>query len=97
MILENALIATTSMLTGIIIGTLFSKIFYFIVTKLIDINIHFGVNFKSYLYTIVFFTTINLIVILKSCIVVSSYKIINLLKNQRMADRNFMVIFILEF
>ncbi|WP_242944124.1 FtsX-like permease family protein [Clostridium botulinum] len=89
LILENTLISSTSILTGLIIGTLFSKIFYFIVMKIIDINIHFGVNLKIYLYTLVFFAAINVIVILKSCIVVSRYKIINLLKDERIADRNF--------
>lgn len=88
MILENTLVAVSSILGGLIFGTLFSKIFYFVVQKIIKDNINFSVNLKSYLYSIIFFGLINIFIILKSCISVALYKIINLLKSERKADRN---------
>ena len=87
-ILENILISITSILTGIAIGTCFSKIFYFIISEIINIKIDFSVNIKSYLYTIIFLGSVNLIMIFKSCIFVPINQIINLLKAERREEKN---------
>ncbi|ADL50081.1 FtsX-like permease family protein [Clostridium cellulovorans] len=89
-VLENILITAGSILVGLAMGTLFSKIFYCIVLKITDLNIDFSMNLKSYLYTIVFLGSINLIMILKSCVFVPVYQIIELLKAEHRADYNFM-------
>lgn len=90
MILENTLVAASSILGGLTFGTLFSKIFYFLVQKIIKSDIVFSINLKSYIYSIIFFGLINILIILKSCISVALYKIINLLKSERKADSNLM-------
>lgn len=88
-ILENILISVISILTGLALGTCFSKIFYFIITKIINVNIDFSVNIKSYLYTLIFLGSVNLVMILKSCIFVPFNEIINLLKAERREEKNF--------
>ncbi|MBZ9635477.1 FtsX-like permease family protein [Clostridium sp. FP1] len=80
MVFENALIAIVSIFSGLILGTIFSEGFYFIIAKIIG-NIDLSINFKSYIYTMIFFVGINMILILKSYISLAHYKIIKLLKN----------------
>ena len=87
-ILENILISVTSILTGLVFGTCFSKIFYFIISEIIDAKIDFSLNIKSYLYTIIFLGSVNLIMIFKSCIFVPINQIINLLKAERREEKN---------
>ena len=87
MVFENILIAIASILSGLLLGTIFSKGFYFIVGKIIG-NIDLSINLKSYIYTMIFFVGINIILILKSYILLTHYKIIELLKNGKLADKN---------
>lgn len=87
MVFENILIAIASILSGLLLGTIFSKGFYFIVGKIIG-NIDLSINLKSYIYTMIFFMGINIILILKSYILLTHYKIIELLKNGKLADKN---------
>ncbi|WP_341465785.1 ABC transporter permease [Clostridium saccharobutylicum] len=88
-LLENIIIAIISVLVGLFLGTCLSKVFYFVVSQLANLKIDFSINLKSYLYTIVFLSLVNLIMILKSCIFIPLYQIINLLKAQHKADNNF--------
>ncbi|GCD10615.1 ABC transporter permease [Clostridium tagluense] len=87
MVFENALIAIVSIFSGLILGTIFSEGFYFIIAKIIG-NIDLSINLKSYIYTMIFFVGINMILILKSYISLAHYKIIELLKNGKLADKN---------
>jgi len=89
MLFENSLIWLFSLLTGLVSGTLFSRLFYFLISKLVDIKgIPFSASFESYLYTIIFFTVIYILVIIINFIAISNYEIISLLKESRKADRN---------
>lgn len=57
MFLENSLIGLCSLATGLISGTVFSKLFYVLVSKIIDLKgIDFTISYRSYLFTVVFFT-----------------------------------------
>ncbi|MBU3201628.1 ABC transporter permease [Clostridium estertheticum] len=87
MVFENILIVIASILSGLLLGTIFSKGFYFIVGKIIG-NIDLSINLKSYIYTMIFFVGINMLLILKSYILLTHYKIIELLKNGKLADKN---------
>lgn len=89
MLFENCLIWFFSLLTGLVSGTLFSKIFYFLILKILDIKeIAFFVSFESYLYTIIFFTIIYIFVILSNFLLIINYEIVSLLKESRKADKN---------
>jgi len=89
MLFENSLIWFFSLLTGLVSGTLFSGLFYFLISKLVDVKeIPFSALFESYLYTVIFFTVIYVLVIFINFIVISNYEIVSLLKETRKADRN---------
>jgi len=91
MFLENGLIAIFTLLTGLVSGTIFSKLFYVLIIKIIDVNgIPFSISIKSYIYTIVFFTVLYLLVIIKGVIESFRYEIISLLKATRKQDNNFL-------
>lgn len=89
--LENGSIAIVSLLTGLLSGTIFSKLFYVLIIKIIDVNgIPFSISIKSYIYTMIFFTSIYLLVIIKGVIESFGYEIIILLKSTRKQDNNFL-------
>lgn len=91
MLLENGLIAIFSLLTGLVSGTIFSKLFYQLIIKIIDVNgIPFSISIESYLYTTIFFTVLYCLVIMKGFIDSFRYEIINLLKATRKKDNNFL-------
>ena len=85
---ENLLMSVSSCITGLLTGTIFAKLFYIIILKIIDLNIDFSINLKSYIYSSSFFMGINLIIIIKNCITIPRCEIIKLLKSQRAADNN---------
>ena len=91
MLLENGLIALFSLFTGLVSGTIFSKLFYLLIIKIIDVNgISFSISINSYLYTIIFFTALYSLVIIKGFIDSFRYEIISLLKATRKEDNNFL-------
>ncbi|APC39431.1 FtsX-like permease family protein [Clostridium estertheticum] len=91
MIIENGLIAIFSLLTGLVSGTIFSKLFYMLIIKIIDVKgVPFSNSIQSYIYTTIFFTAIYLLVIIKGLIESFRYEIINLLKSTRKQDDNFL-------
>lgn len=86
---ENSLIGFFSLATGLVSGTLFSRLFYFLVLRITDVKgISYAVSYESYLYTIIFFTVIYALAILSSFLISSRYEIINLLKESRKEDKN---------
>jgi putative ABC transport system permease protein len=89
MIFESSLLAALSLAAGLIAGTLLSPLFYLLVFKLNNIEgITFGYSFLSYLYTTLFFLAIFVLIILCSIITSMRYKIVNLIKQDRVNDSN---------
>lgn len=89
MLIENCIIALSSLAVGLIAGTLFSGIFYFLVTKIVEVNgVSFSIGYKSYLFTILFFLCIYILLILINLISLFKFDIVNLLKSSRNGDRN---------
>lgn len=87
--IENAIIAASSLIISLIIGTIFSKIFYLVVLRIIDIKgVPFKLSFYSYLYTAAVFIVIYIIAILCSLISTYKFQIINLIKEPRKSDKN---------
>ena len=85
---ENTIIASASIITGIAAGTQFSYLFFCIVSQIINTSMHFSLNPTTYIITIIFFVIIYCIVILISLVLTSNYKIIRLLKDGRRSDIN---------
>ncbi|MEK3737557.1 MULTISPECIES: FtsX-like permease family protein [Paenibacillus] len=86
---ENSMIALASILTGLGAGTVFSGIFFFIVSLLVNIgDSAFILTLDSYLYTIKFFAVIYIVVIAINLLFTLRYSILRLLKESRTAERN---------
>lgn len=86
---ENSMIALASILTGLGAGTVFSGIFFFIVSLFVNIgDSAFILTPDSYLYTIKFFAVIYIVVIAVNLLLTLRYSILRLLKESRTAERN---------
>lgn len=86
---ENALIAAASIAFGILSGTIFSRLFFLIITRLIGLtDISFHINLDSYIYSVGIFTGIFLFAVLTTIIATSRYEIVNLLKADRAMETN---------
>lgn len=87
--MENSIISLISLVISLLMGSIFSRLFYYIIIKIINVkNIFFSLSLESYLYTILFFIIIFTISILIILININNYEIINLLKVSRVADKN---------
>lgn len=88
-LLENAIIATASILTGIGIGTLFSFLFFTFITIILGIKgFSFFLSPDSYLSTLLFFSLVYAVIIAANFLILSKYKLGSLLNEKRAADRN---------
>lgn len=86
---ENSMIALASILTGLGAGTVFSGIFFLIVSLFVNIgDSAFILTPDSYLYTIKFFAVIYIVVIAVNLLLTLRYSILRLLKESRTAERN---------
>ncbi|KGE17909.1 FtsX-like permease family protein [Paenibacillus wynnii] len=86
---ENGMIAVASILTGLGLGTLFSGIFFGLVTLIVDVqDISFRLTMESYKDTVIFFVIIYSVVIACNLVLTLRYSIVNLLKEARTADRS---------
>ncbi|MDQ0194479.1 FtsX-like permease family protein [Paenibacillus wynnii] len=89
LLFENSMIAVASILTGLGLGTIFSGIFYGIVSLIVDVrDISFRLTMESYKNTVIFFVVIYIVVIASSLVLTLRYSIVNLLKESRTADRS---------
>lgn len=86
---ENGIIALTSLVVGIISGTIFSPIFFLVIARVINVpGISFSLNYKSFIVTIGLFTLIFILLILVTEIITSDFEIVRLLKEDRTSSKN---------
>lgn len=77
---ENLLIAASSMITGLISGSIFGRLFFMIVTKILNLNVlAFNLSYKNYLLTTCSFIVIFIVVLIINRF--TSSKINNISKN----------------
>ncbi|WP_313640773.1 ABC transporter permease [Paenibacillus sp.] len=88
-IFENSMIAIASILIGLGAGTVFSGIFFFFVSKFVDIgDSAFTLTIDSYLHTIIFFAVIYIVVIAVNLLLTLRYNMVRLLKESKTAERS---------
>ncbi|MEW8955453.1 ABC transporter permease, partial [Clostridium sp.] len=88
-LVENGVIAFISIAFGVLVGTIFSRLFFLFIVKLIDItSVSFSLSFKSYIFSIVVFSLIFSISILITLIQVNKFEIVKLLKSHRISEGN---------
>ncbi|MCL6602477.1 MAG: ABC transporter permease [Paenibacillus sp.] len=89
LVFENGMIAVASILTGLGLGTVFSGIFFGLVSLIVDVqDLSFRLTMESYKDTVIFFVVIYSVVIACSLVLTLRYSIVNLLKEARTADRS---------
>ncbi|MGO3732503.1 MAG: ABC transporter permease [Vagococcus sp.] len=84
---ENMLLGSLALLTGIILGTAFSKLFAMVLLKIIKINVEtsFIFSWEIVFQTILFFILLLVVVSFRTASVVYKYQLIDLFKaNERM-------------
>jgi hypothetical protein len=88
-LVENILIAAASILSGIIFGTIFARLFFLIMIRIIGLQgINFIISVKSYFYSVGIFSGIFTISLLLTLISTIRYEIVNLLKADRVIESN---------
>ncbi|WP_027623806.1 FtsX-like permease family protein [Clostridium lundense] len=79
---ENFIVALFSFILGAIGGTIFSKLFYMAILKIIDINnIIIEISFKPYIYTAIIATLIFIFNMIYQIIFLSKLSIVEILKS----------------
>lgn len=90
-LIENSIIAIFSLIIGLTVGSIFSRLFYYVVNIITDISsIPFKMSIMSYLYTIAFFMLIYFFIIAGSFVASTRYNIVKLIKSSREEDKNFL-------
>lgn len=88
-LVENSLIAAASISSGIIIGTIFARFFFLVMTNLIGLHsIKFTISIKSYFYSIGIFGGVFTLSLIATLISTIRYEIVNLLKSDREIELN---------
>lgn len=88
-LVENGVIAIASIVLGVLSGTIFSRLFFLFIMRVIDVvGVPFHVEFINYIFSIGVFSAIFILTILVTIIVTSRYEIINLLKVNRVSGKN---------
>ena len=86
-VIENTIIAASSLASGLAAGTILSYIFYLVIIKVFNVNVAYSLNIKSYAVTTLLFAAIYGVIIVFSLISSLRYTIINLLKEYRREEK----------
>lgn len=82
--LQNITIGSVATVFGLLIGTIFSRLFFIIILEIMDLsNIPFGLHLKSYIYTLLMFLIIFVYMLIKSLFITKKLEVNELLKESR--------------
>lgn len=88
-IYENAIVALGSILFGLLVGLVFSRLFFIVITKLLGVNgVSFILSSKNFLFSISIFSGIYLANLLTTIVTTYRFEIIKLLKSDRKVQSN---------
>lgn len=88
-VIENLIVALISLTIGLMSGTVFSRLFYMVVVKLIDIkDVSYNLNYKSYVITAVIFLSIHIFITLITKVYTSKLEIVQLIRERRKVEFN---------
>lgn len=87
-LIENFGIALFSIVTGLLTGIVFSRLFFLILMSNVGIkDIPFQLNGKMFLYTIGLFLIVFIVAIGKSLFMIKTSELVKMLKSDRLSDR----------
>ncbi|WBW97252.1 FtsX-like permease family protein [Oceanirhabdus sp. W0125-5] len=82
--LNNIIIGSAATVFGLLLGTVFSRLFFITILKIMDLkNIPFGLHLKSYFYTLIMFVIIFSYLLIRSLFIAKKLDINELLKENR--------------
>jgi len=88
-LVENGLIAIASIVFGVLSGTIFSRLFYLFIMRVIGVlGVPFQVGVKNYIFSISIFTVIFAFAVMVTIIVTSRFEIIRLIKEDKVSEKN---------
>lgn len=88
-IYENTIVALGSILFGLLVGLIFSRLFFIVITKLLGVNgVSFILSSKNFLFSISIFFGIYLANLLTTIVTTYRFEIIKLLKSDRKVQSN---------
>ena len=88
-LVENGLIAITSIVFGILSGTILSRLFFLFIMNIIDVvGVSYHISFINYIFSIGVFGLIFAIAVITTIIVTSRFQLVNLLKVNRVSGKN---------
>lgn len=83
-IYENIIVGIGSVLLGLLVGVVFSRLFFIIILKLLEVKgISYIIGLKNFLYSIIIFSGIYLVNLLSTIIATRRFEVIKLLKADR--------------
>jgi len=87
LILENGIIGILSLVTGIVAGSLFSRIFFYLLTSSIGINtISYHLNIEMFLYTIIIYLIVFVVTVGRTFFLIFNQNIVLTLKSDRVSE-----------
>lgn len=87
LLLENGIIGTISLVTGIVAGTIFSRLIFFLLTSSIGINrVSYHLNIEMFLYTTIIFLMVFVVAVGRTLFLIFNQNIILNLKSDRVSE-----------
>lgn len=88
-IYENTIVALGSIAFGLLVGLVFSRLFFIVITKLLGVNgVSFILSSNNFLFSVSIFSGIYLANLLTTIVTTYRFEIIKLLKSDRKVQRN---------
>lgn len=85
-IIEDIILSSASIISGILVGTLFSRLVHMFINKLMDLNVPYSLSYKSFILTFCSFFIIFTLVIIIGWIKTKRLQISKLLREQRKTE-----------
>ncbi|MFN7249949.1 MAG: FtsX-like permease family protein [Anaerobacillus sp.] len=86
---ETSMLSIASLVTGLVAGAIFSRLFFLLIMRLTSITtVSFELNSNSFLFSISYFTVIFIFLLVGTLVITSRLKIVTLLKAERTSQKN---------
>ncbi|MCA1031772.1 ABC transporter permease [Bacillus timonensis] len=87
LLLENGIIGSISLVTGIVAGSLFSRIFFYLFTRSVEINtVSYHLNIEMFLYTTIIFLIVFVLALGRTLFFIFNQDIVLTLKSDRVSE-----------
>ncbi len=87
LIIENGIIGSISLVTGIVAGSLFSRLFFYLLTSSVGINsASYHLNIEMFLYTTMIFLVVFAVAVGRTLFLIFNQQIVLTLKSDRVSE-----------